>query len=272
MSWLILFDMNCLFERFVYAQLKQAEDRQAPRRISFKAQVSRRFWSADGMQKSIRPDIISHIGTGPDLERIVMDTKWKIPRDGKPGDADLQQMHVYNVQFGARRSFLLYPRVTAKAGVRGRFVHGKALPPSFDHNCGMVFLELFDGDKLRRDLGQDLVAMLTGPCRDTERGNHSGARRKEYPRHGQLRKQQSTRVRRRTRLKRQSFAKSTSEGLCRWRIGRNRYIASRGLRLACNLRNWTSRFNLRWNPGPIPLSLLMIRLGRPYSKLLCRFN
>lgn len=159
----ILFDMNCLFERFVYAQLKQAEARQAPRRISFKAQVSRRFWSADGMQKSIRPDIIAHIGTGPDLERIVMDTKWKIPGDGKPGDADLQQMHAYNVQFGARRSFLLYPRVTAKAGVRGRFVHGKALPPSFDHNCGMVFLELFDGDKLRRDLGQDLVAMLTGP-------------------------------------------------------------------------------------------------------------
>jgi len=44
------------------------------------------------------------------------------------------------------------------------------------------------------------------------------------------------------------------------------------LRLACNLRNLTSPFNLRWNPGPIPLSPLMIRLGRPYSKLLWRFN
>jgi hypothetical protein len=145
----------------VHAQLKKAEARQAARQIAFKAQVSHRFWSADSMQKTIRPDIIAHIGTGADLERIVMDTKWKIPGDGKPGDADLQQMYAYNVQFGARRSFLLYPRVTAKAGVRGRFVHGKALPPSFDHNCGMVFIELFDGDKLRRDLGNDLVAMLT---------------------------------------------------------------------------------------------------------------
>jgi 5-methylcytosine-specific restriction enzyme subunit McrC len=158
----ILFDMNCLFERFVYAQLKKAEARQAPRRIAFKAQVSRRFWSADGMQKSIRPDIIAQIGTGPGQERVVMDTKWKIPGDGKPCDTDLQQMHAYNVQFGARRCFLLYPKVTAVPGVRGRFARGEALPLTFDHNCDMVFLQLFDGDKLRRDLGQDLIAMLTG--------------------------------------------------------------------------------------------------------------
>ena len=161
MSWRFCFDMNFLFERFVYAQLKRAEARQAVRRIAFKAQVSRRFWSADGMQKSIRPDIIAQIGKGPDQERVVMDTKWKIPGDGKPGDADLQQMHAYNVQFGARRSFLLYPKVSTTADVRGRFSQGEALAPSFDHNCGMVFLELFDGDKLRHDVGEDLVAMLT---------------------------------------------------------------------------------------------------------------
>ena len=157
----ILFDMNSLFERFVYVQLKRAEAKQALRRISFKAQVSRRFWSADGMQRSIRPDIIARIGTGPDHERVVMDTKWKIPGDGKPSGADLQQMHAYNVQFGARRSFLLYPRVSNQVDIQGRFFQGKALQPSFDHNCGMVFLELFDGNKLRNDLGKELVEMLT---------------------------------------------------------------------------------------------------------------
>lgn len=126
--------MSFLFERFVYAQLKRAEAKQAFRRISFRAQVSRRFWSANGMQKSIRPDIIAQIDSGSDCERVVMDTKWKIPGDGKPGDADLQQMHTYNVQFGARRSFLLYPRVGTKTDVRGRFSQGEALPASFDHN------------------------------------------------------------------------------------------------------------------------------------------
>jgi 5-methylcytosine-specific restriction enzyme subunit McrC len=113
------------------------------------------------MQKSIRPDIIAQIGTGLDYERVVIDTKWKIPSDGKPGDTDLQQMHTYNVQFGARRSVLIYPKVGNIADVEGRFSKGEALSPSFDHNCGMVFIDLFDGDKLRHDLGKDVIDMLT---------------------------------------------------------------------------------------------------------------
>ena len=58
----ILFDMNTLFERFVYAQLKREEARQSPLKVAFKAQLSRRFWTAEGMQKAIRPDIIARIG------------------------------------------------------------------------------------------------------------------------------------------------------------------------------------------------------------------
>jgi 5-methylcytosine-specific restriction enzyme subunit McrC len=159
----ILFDMNTLFERFVYVQLKRAEAKQTLRKLSIKAQVSKRFWSAETMRKSIRPDIVAQIGSGHDCEMIVMDTKWKIPGNGKPGDADLHQMHVYNVQFGANRSFLLYPRTDTKSDVRGQYAQGEALP-SFDHTCGMVFLKLFDDDnKLRRDLGQDLINMLTNP-------------------------------------------------------------------------------------------------------------
>jgi hypothetical protein len=45
--------------------------------------------------------------------------------------------------------------------IQGRFSRGKVLEPSFDHNCGMVFLELFDDNKLRNDLGKELVEMLT---------------------------------------------------------------------------------------------------------------
>jgi 5-methylcytosine-specific restriction enzyme subunit McrC len=156
----ILFDMNCLFERFVYAQLKQAEARQPSHKITFKAQVSRSFWMADHMRKSVRPDIIAQIGSGSGGERIILDTKWKIPGNGRPSDSDLHQMHSYNVQFGALRSFLLYPRVSARCDVQGRFT--KAEPPldAFDHSCGMVFIELFDGDKLRRNLGDHLITTL----------------------------------------------------------------------------------------------------------------
>jgi hypothetical protein len=70
-------------------------------------------------------------------------------------------MHAHNVQFGANRSFLLYPRVGNQADIQGRYFQGKALLSSFNHNCGMVFLDLFDGDKLRRDLGKDVIERLT---------------------------------------------------------------------------------------------------------------
>ena len=52
----ILFDMNYLFERFVYCQLKRAEAKQSSHEITFKAQVSRRFWKAEGIGKSVRPE------------------------------------------------------------------------------------------------------------------------------------------------------------------------------------------------------------------------
>jgi len=122
----ILFDMNTLFERFVYAQLKHAEARQPSRTVTFKAQVSRRFWMAYRMRKSVRPDIIAQIDSGSKRERVVLDTKWKIPGDGRPADSDLHQMHSYNVQFGARRSFLLYPRVSAQRDVQGAFAKNRA--------------------------------------------------------------------------------------------------------------------------------------------------
>lgn len=156
----ILFDMNTLFERFVFTQLKQAEGKRPSRGISFSSQVSRRFWSADGMRASIRPDIVAQIASELRQERVLLDTKWKLPGDGRPGDADLHQMHVYNVHFGARRSYLLYPRVSAETDVHGGFFSAEAPFDALQHSCGMVFLELFDGDKLRRDLGDHLISRL----------------------------------------------------------------------------------------------------------------
>jgi len=67
----------------------------------------------------------------------------------------------YNIQFGARRSFLLYPQVSAKCDIRGTFT--KAEPPfnnTFDHSCGMMFVELFAANRLRRDLGDHVITRL----------------------------------------------------------------------------------------------------------------
>lgn len=159
----ILFDMNNLFEQYVFAQLKRAESRQSERTVSFSAQVSQGFWTGERIRTSIRPDIIAQIGAGEDGERVVLDTKWKLPRNGRPADSDLHQMHSYNIQFGARRSLLLYPSVPGASTINGSFRTGTAPHAGPNHACGMHFIELFDGDKLSRNLGERVIAYLTTP-------------------------------------------------------------------------------------------------------------
>jgi 5-methylcytosine-specific restriction enzyme subunit McrC len=156
----ILFDMNRLFERFVYAQLKHAEARQPSRAITFKGQDPCRFWTADRMRMSIKPDIVVQVCSGSKRERLVLDTKWKIPGDGKPAASDLHQMHSYNIQLGAHCGFLLYPQVSARADVTGTFAPAEPPHDAFNHDCGILFLELFDGDRLRRDLGDAIINKL----------------------------------------------------------------------------------------------------------------
>ena len=89
----------------------------------------------------------------------MLDTKWKVPLGGHPDDADLRQMYAYNLQCGAIRSFLLYPRVDERTDIGGHFEaphHDEHLK----HSCGMWFVNLFDGDRLRRDMGADILKRL----------------------------------------------------------------------------------------------------------------
>lgn len=158
----ILFDMNELFERYVYTQLKRAEPLDAGQNVFFRAQVQQPFWRAERIRKHIRPDIIAEIGCGQEQKRIVIDTKWKIPRNGKPADADLHQMYAYNIQFGARQSLLLYPRTSGVCDVQGRFEKPVHLSEIGDTSCSMCFAELFDkeGRLLGEKMGNEIIDRL----------------------------------------------------------------------------------------------------------------
>ena len=54
---------------------------------------------------------------------VVIDTKWEIPRDGRPADTDLHQKYAFNIQFGAKLSLLLYPGKAGVCDVQGCFEH-----------------------------------------------------------------------------------------------------------------------------------------------------
>src|SRR2546430_955990 len=71
----ILFDMNKLFERFIFVHLRRAEASHANCGLKISGQVSKLFWSS----KHIRPDVIADFEDGTGAHRVILDTKWKVP-------------------------------------------------------------------------------------------------------------------------------------------------------------------------------------------------
>jgi 5-methylcytosine-specific restriction enzyme subunit McrC len=133
----LLFNMNTLFE-VVVLRLMQRYARLHPELgLEVSGQLKQEFWNG----QRIRPDIV--IRRNGEIVRII-DTKWKLPKEDRPNDADLKQMYVYNRQFGSVESTLLYPGDVRRT--RSRIDFRKDYFKRDVHGCSMAFIELFDAD------------------------------------------------------------------------------------------------------------------------------
>lgn len=157
----ILFDMNKLWEEFVYRRLKKEEGIS---NITVQRQQSANFWKPDSSNysKKIRPDIVLKYREGDIEQTVVVDTKWKILQDLIPSDQDLKQMFVYNLFWGCNRSVLLYPAsteefATTKKPATGQYYdHHK--PESFGNSCSVVTINVLNSNnKLDEDFGKHVL-------------------------------------------------------------------------------------------------------------------
>jgi hypothetical protein len=116
---------------------------------------------------STRPDVVIDLRRESVVQRLILDTKWKIPRGDQPSDEDLRQMYTYNLHFGARHSLLVYPRAdAAQRETVDAYSRSASLPLGHRHTCGTHFIDLFDAqEKLRTDIGARLLTQIVGHLR-----------------------------------------------------------------------------------------------------------
>ena len=139
----ILFDMNDLWEEYIYRQL----NRNKPPDWTIRPQNQKKFWALtkSNHSKVIRPDIvISNLTT---KKRIILDTKWKIPLNNIPSDADLKQMFVYNEYWNGKNAILVYPNESFTQ--KPLFYEGEFSmkeKASETHRCGIMKMAVLDKD------------------------------------------------------------------------------------------------------------------------------
>jgi 5-methylcytosine-specific restriction enzyme subunit McrC len=154
----ILFDMNKLWEEYIYRQLRKA----LPMNWEMVYQNGNKLWELcdSSRERRVRPDIVLR---DENEDAIIIDTKWKMPEDDIPDDCDPKQMFVYNEYWGAKHSVLLYPRsknIHTPEYFKGRFVD-KPLGRSA-HNCGIMKVSVLgrNDDQLNRKVGKEIFEVF----------------------------------------------------------------------------------------------------------------
>ena len=141
----LLFDMNKLWEEYVFRMLKR-EERNG---VEILPQQQQKFWNS----KVIRPDIVIK----KEGKIFIIDTKWKIVDPGNPSDANLKQMYAYNMYWDAPMSMLLYPSVNEEKEVSGMYHKGRV----GENRCKMGFVNVLDKDRtLNMAIGRQILDKL----------------------------------------------------------------------------------------------------------------
>jgi 5-methylcytosine-specific restriction enzyme subunit McrC len=150
----LLFDMNKLWEEYIYRMLIRSADSNT--KISF--QNKKKFWE----KRTIRPDLVISTKIGDEKETFVIDTKWKMldASNPKPSDDDLKQMYSYNLYWDAKRSMLLYPNSNKSSEKFGSFWKGRSNPE--ENQCKVAFINVLNDNKqLDFNIGSYILKKLS---------------------------------------------------------------------------------------------------------------
>jgi len=157
----IMFDMNLLWETYIFAMLTRAK-KSLSSKFDIWPQKVENFWlHPDKWSLHLKPDIVINRLDG-DKETVIVDTKWKFNAD--TSTEDVRQLYAYGHYFRAGRRYLLYPDNNIKVEVKeGKFYDVHNNEYSEKERCGLLFVNPFTQDKnLDYSIGGNILVALFG--------------------------------------------------------------------------------------------------------------
>lgn len=131
----IMFDMNMLWEEYVYRILKRYSNYNG-HNLKVYGQRKKEFWN----RMNLKPDVVIENGN----ESYILDTKWKLVRNNRPDDGDLKQMFSYNHLWKAKRSILLYPGNPQNDLAPEDFKAKLFIDKEIDHSCQLGYVNVLE--------------------------------------------------------------------------------------------------------------------------------
>lgn len=157
----IMFDMNHLWENYVYWILRKAA-RRSEYKVSVKGQQKALFWQhPEKWNLRLKPDLLLEIEKAGFRKRFVLDTKWKYKSD--TSIEDVRQMYAYLHYFPSDKAFLVYPdNLSADKVVikEGQFYDSS--PAVGAKACGLAFIDLLENRCLNKQVAFDVLERLYG--------------------------------------------------------------------------------------------------------------
>ena len=152
----LMFDMNIVFEKFIFAEMKLAL-RNEPLRV--KSQIrGRSLLRKDGRRQfALRPDI----GVYQNKNSLcIIDTKWKRLSVTRPyqnvSQADIYQMYAYGKEYDFPKVILLYPRFGNIPLNAAEYLHNDGAPPKYIQICTIDVSEPLSHHNVRKRLKERL--------------------------------------------------------------------------------------------------------------------
>lgn len=135
----LMFDMNYLWERFVYTSLRKYNKTGN----TITAQNTRNFWKPiDGRNSKIKPDIVINMDKS---DCVVLDTKWKDLKQSNPSSQDLRQMYVYMKYYNASRVALVYPNI--ESSIKSGTFYNDSISELTNNDCSLISIGVMEDIK-----------------------------------------------------------------------------------------------------------------------------